>query len=85
MKRTLVGACIGAIVALLALAAAGLAAGYTQGGEAISRPALKPGPYAALLAAFVYTAYFWPVATAVGAMLGGFAGLASWLARPARR
>jgi hypothetical protein len=82
MKRTAIGAGIGAAVGVLALAAVGAVAGYTQGGEAFARISVPPGVYAACLGAFVYTAYFWWLAGTVGAIIGGLAGFGSWLVRP---
>jgi hypothetical protein len=84
MRRTLIGACVGAVCGVLALAAAGAVAGYTQGGEAAARISVPPGPYAAVLAACVWTAYFWWLAGPVGAIIGGTAALGSWLVRPRR-
>src|SRR5260370_17896415 len=75
---------IGAVCGVLALAAAGAVAGYTYGGEAVGPPARPPGPSAAWIGAFVYTAYFWWLAGAVGGVIGGLAGLGSWLVWPRR-
>jgi len=83
MHRAAIGAGIGAAVGVMALAAAGAVAGYTQGGEAFARIHIPPGVYAACLGAFVYTAYFWWLAATTGAIIGGLAGLGSWLVRPA--
>jgi hypothetical protein len=82
MTRTVVGACLGALSGVLTLAAAGAVAGYTQGGEAAARHGIAPGLYAALLAAFVWTAYFWWLPAGVGAVIGGLAAFGSWLVRP---
>ena len=82
MKRTAIGAGIGAACGVLALAATGAVAGHTQGGEAFARISIPPGVYAACLGAFVYTAYFWWLAGTMGAIIGGLAGLGSWLVRP---
>jgi hypothetical protein len=82
MIRTLIGAGVGAACGVLALAAAGAVAGYTQGGAAIGRPAQPPGLAGTLLGAFVWTAYFWWLAGAVGGAIGGLAALGSWLVRP---
>jgi hypothetical protein len=82
MNRLLIGACIGAIVGVFALAALGAAAGFLYGGEAVGPSSRPPGPSAALAGAFVYTAYFWWLAGAVGGFIGGIAGLGSWLVRP---
>jgi hypothetical protein len=76
------GACIGAACGVLALAAFGAYEGYLYGGEATARPNLEPGLYASLLGAFVYTAYFWWLAGAVGGFIGGVAAFGSWLVRP---
>jgi hypothetical protein len=82
MKRSLIGASIGAIIGMLALAATGAIAGYVYGGEAVGPPSRPPGLAAALVGAFVYSAYFWWLAGAIGAFIGGVAGLGSWLVRP---
>jgi hypothetical protein len=82
MLRTVIGAYVGALCGVLALAAAGAVAGYTEGGEAAARHGIEPGLYAALLAAFVWTAYFWWLAATVGAVIGGLAAFGSWLVRP---
>jgi hypothetical protein len=82
VRKTVVGAWLGAVSGVLALAAAGAAAGYTEGGEAAARHGIAPGLYAALLAAFVWTAYFWWLAAGVGAAIGGLAAFGSWLVRP---
>ena len=76
MKRTAIGAGIGAVCGMLALAAAGAAAGYIYGGEAVGPPSRPPGLSAALAAAFVYTAYFWWLA-ATAAKSGSFGGCAA--------
>ena len=82
MKRTVIGAGVGAVCGVLALAATGAVAGYTRGGEGSARISIPPGVYAACLGAFVYTAYFWWLAGTVGAIIGGLAGLGSWVVRP---
>jgi hypothetical protein len=82
MRRTLVGAGIGAVCGVLALAGFGAWAGYTHGGEWVLRARLPPGWEAAATGAFVYTAYYWWLAGAVGGVIGGLAGLGSWLVRP---
>ena len=82
MKRIAIGAGVGAAFGVLALAATGAVAGYTQGGEAFARISIPPGVYAACLGAFVYTAYFWWLAGTIGAIIGGLAVLGSWLVRP---
>jgi ABC-type antimicrobial peptide transport system permease subunit len=82
MNRTLIGYFLGAGYGLLLLAALGVVAGLTEGGAAVARPHIEPGPYAALLGAFVYTAYFGWLAGLVGGLIGALAGLGSWLVRP---
>jgi hypothetical protein len=81
MRRTLVGVCVGAICGELALAGCGAWSGYTHGHEWVAGPALPPGEAAARWA-FVFVAYYWWLAGAVGGFIGGLAGLGSWLVRP---
>ena len=85
MTRTVIGACIGAVCGALALAGLGAWAGFTHGGEWVGRVGLPPGWEAAAMGAFVYTAYYWWLAGAVGAVIGGLAALGSWLVRPQGR
>jgi hypothetical protein len=82
MRRTLIGACVGAVCAVLALAALGAWAGFTHGGEWVGRAGMPPGWAAAATGAFVYTAYYGWLAGTVGGVIGGLAGLGSWLVRP---
>jgi hypothetical protein len=82
MRRALIGACVGAVCGVVALAGFGAWAGSTHGGEWVARRELPPGWQAAAMGAFVYTAYFWWLAGAVGGIIGGLAGLGSWLVRP---
>jgi hypothetical protein len=84
MRRTLIGFCIGAAFGVLALAGLGAWAGYIHGGEWVARTGLPPGWAAAGTGAFVYTAYYWWLTGAVGGIIGGLAGLGSWLVRPRR-
>ena len=64
-----------------ALAAWGAYDGVTEGIP--TRRDLAPGGEAALINAFVYMMYFFWLAMPVGAIIGGVAGLASSLVRPA--
>lgn len=82
MKRALIGICAGLVCGILALAGFGAWAGYSHGGEWVLRAGLPPGWEAAGTGAFVYTAYFWWLAGMLGAIVGGLAGLGSWLVRP---
>lgn len=84
MRRTMVGFCVGAVSGLLALAAGGAWGGYTHGHEWVASPAPPPA-VAALRFAFVFVAYYWWLAVAVGGLVGGLAGLGSWLVRPRTR
>ena len=82
MTRTLIGGCIGAICGVLALAGLGAWAGFTHGGEWVGRTGLPAGWEAAIMGAFVYTAYYWWLTGAIGGIIGAVAGLGSWLVRP---
>jgi len=82
MRRALIGAGVGAVCGVLALAGLGVWAGYTHGGEWVGPRGLQPGWEAAGTGAFVCTAYFWWLAGAVGGVIGGLAGLGSWLVLP---
>jgi hypothetical protein len=82
MRRALIGTCVGVACGVLALAGFGAWAGYTHGGEMVGPPGRPPGWVAAGTGAFVYTVYYWWLAAAVGGVIGGLAGLGSWLARP---
>ena len=82
MRRALIGACVGVACGVLALAGFGAWAGYMHGGEWVGPPGRPPGWVAAGTGAFVYAAYYWWLAGAVGGVIGGLAGLGSWLARP---
>jgi hypothetical protein len=82
MRRALIGAIVGTACGVLALAVWGAWGGYTHGGEWVARPAIPPGWEAAAMGAFVFTAYYWWLFGAVGAVIGGLAGLGSWVVRP---
>jgi len=82
MRRTLIGASVGAILGILALAGLGVWAGFTHGGEWVARRGLPPGWEAAATGAFVFTAYYWWLTGALGGVIGGLAALGSWLVRP---
>jgi hypothetical protein len=81
MRRTLVGACIGAVCGVFALAGSGAWGGYTHGADWVAAPAPPPAE-SAVLWAFRFLAYFWWLAAGVGGVIGGLAGLGSWLVRP---
>jgi hypothetical protein len=85
MNRALIGAGVGAASGLLALAGFGFWAGYVHGGEWVLRAGLPPGWQAAGTGALVYAAYYWWLAAFVGGVIGGLAGLGSWLVRPRLR
>jgi hypothetical protein len=83
MNRVLAGICVGAVCGVLALASCGAYGGFVHGhewGGALVRH-LPPGE-AAIIWAFVFVAYCWWLAGAVGGVIGGLAGLGSWLVRP---
>ncbi len=80
MTRAVIGAAVGFCAGLLGLALYGAWDGYTNGGW--TRRDLPPGWQAAVSEAFVFVAYFWWLAGGVGAVIGGLAGLGSWLVRP---
>ena len=79
MNRTLIGAAIGIAVGILLLAGAGAWFGFQEGVVTSNTP---PGIEAALVQAFVFVAYFWWLAAAIGGTIGGLAGFGSWLVRP---
>jgi hypothetical protein len=80
MRRAIVGACIGAVCGVLVLAGFGAWGGYMHGAEWVAAPAPPPAE-SAVRWAFVFTAYYWWLAGAFGGMIGGLAGLGSWLLR----
>jgi hypothetical protein len=82
MRRALIGAGVGMVCGVLALAGFGAWAGYTHGGEWIGPVGRPPGWEAAGMGAVVSTAYFWWLAGTVGGTIGGLAGMGSWLVRP---
>lgn len=81
MRRTMIGFCIGAASGVLLLAGLGAWAGYTHGTGWTGHPVLPPLE-AAFIWAFCFITYFWWLAVAVGGIIGGLAGLGSWLVRP---
>jgi hypothetical protein len=81
MRRALLGTCSGAVCGVLTLAGFGAQAGFTHGGLWVFGRQLPPGWGAAGMGAFVYTAYCWWPAGIIGAIIGGLAGLGSWLVR----
>jgi hypothetical protein len=74
MIRAVIGACVGGCCGVVALAALGGVYGYLDGWNRI-----PPGLDAAWTGAFVAAAYFWWLAFALGAVIGGLAGLGSAL------
>jgi hypothetical protein len=83
MRRTLIGACVGAICGILALTVAGAWGGYNHADEWNAAPAPPPAK-AAIWTAFVFVAYYWWLAAGVGGFIGGLAAFGSWLVRPRR-
>lgn len=81
MRRVLVGTCVGAACGVLALAGLGAWGGYTRGHEWVASPAPPPGE-AALRWAFIFVVYYWWLVGAASGVIGGLAGLGSWLVRP---
>ena len=81
MRRTLIGAGMGAVCGVLALAAAGAWGGYTRGAEWAAAPAPPPAA-AAVTWALRFTASYGWLAGAVGGAIGGLAGPGSWAVRP---
>jgi hypothetical protein len=75
MTRTLIGAAVGGLLGILALATYGAAEGLIHGGEFIGKPSLAAGPYAAFLSALILVAYLWWLAGGGGAWIGGLIGL----------
>jgi hypothetical protein len=79
MTRTVIGAAVGALLGVVALAVWGMVEGFCHGG-AMASPAgasVPPGLHAAFLVTFVAVGYFWWLAAAVGAWVGGLIGLGS--------
>jgi hypothetical protein len=66
---------------VLILAAAGAWGGYAHGSEWVAAPAPPPAE-AAVTWALRFTVYYGWLAGAVGGIIGGLAGLGSWLVRP---
>ena len=81
MRRVLIAAAIGVACGVLGLAGLGAWAGYAHGGEWVAGPA-PPPEQSAVTWAFVFTAYYWWLAAALGGAIGGLAGLGSALVRP---
>ena len=81
MMRALIGAAAGVTLCLVALAGYGAWWGLT-GGVDWRHPLLPPGWEAAAVNASAVLLIFWWAAVAVGAVVGGLAGLGSWLVRP---
>ena len=77
MTRTVIGAAVGALLGIVALASWGMVEGYSHGGAMAVRQGMPPGLYAGFLVAGVAVAYFWWLAAAVGAWVGGLIGLGS--------
>ena len=84
LKRTFIGACVGYVCGLLVLAGFGTWAGFTLGGPGIGRPRVAPGWEAAFMGGLFCIVYGWWLALTIGGVIGGAAGLGSWLARPRR-
>jgi hypothetical protein len=84
MKRALIGACIGAVCGVIALAMCGAWGGYHHADEWYAAPAPPPAEAAVRSAGFL-VAYFWWAAFMVGGLIGGLAALGSWAVRPRRR
>ena len=78
MLRTVTGTAVG----LLTLAAVGALYGYENGVETARVP---PGLTAAAQSAFIWCVFFFWLAIPAGAVIGGVAGLASWLVSPKRK
>jgi hypothetical protein len=81
MKRVLVGVCVGWVCGVLSLAGFGAWEGYTWVHEWFAGPASTPEEDAVKWA-FVFIARGWWLGGSVGGVIGGLAGLGSWLVRP---
>jgi hypothetical protein len=81
MRRALVGVGVGAICGVLVLAGFGAWGGYNHAHEWVTGPAPQPVA-AAIKWAILAVAYFWWLAALIGGVIGGLAGLGSWLVRP---
>jgi hypothetical protein len=75
MTRALSWACFGRMLGVLALGVYGASEGYAN--SWVTGRRLPPGPEAAWVAAFTYTAYAWWLAGGLGAVFGGLTGLGS--------
>jgi hypothetical protein len=80
MIRTLIAAAIGLVIGLLLVAAWGAEYGYREGLP--GRRDLAPGWETAWISAFYCVVMLGWAGGGAGAVIGGFAGFASWLVRP---
>ena len=81
MRRALIGAVVGVACGIVTLAGLGAWAGFTHV-KWVTPEELAWGWEATGFGVFVYIAYYWWLAGAVGGVIGGLAGLGSWLVRP---
>ncbi|MFY7953600.1 MAG: hypothetical protein ACOVT5_13930 [Armatimonadaceae bacterium] len=82
MLRTVIGSVIGMAAGMLTLAVFGALYGYENGVETARVP---PGLDGAVRSAFIWSVFFFWLALPAGAVIGGVAGLGSWLVRPSVR
>ena len=78
MKRASIGAGVGMVCGVLTLAGFGAWVGFGQG----VGTRIPPGWEGAGMGAFIFTAYYWWLAGTIGGVIGGLAGVGSWLVRP---
>ena len=85
MNRTLVGAGIGIVLGVIALAALGALAGYVHGAEWFPSTRGQTPVVAAAKGAFITAGFFWWLGGGVGMVFGALAGFGTWLVRPVSR
>ncbi len=81
MKRILIGAGVGVACAMTLLIGYGAWGGYYHGDEWFAASRNLSKWESAGTGAFVMGAYFWWAAVPVGGLIGGLAGVGSWLVR----
>jgi hypothetical protein len=82
MNRTLIGAGVGIACAMALLIGYGAWGGHYHGDEWFAASRNLTRWEAASTGALYMAAYFWWAAVPLGEVIGGLAGLGSWLVRP---